>query len=53
MVIHDMLGLTAGNFKPKFVKQYAQLGEQTQNAIKKFAEEVREKKFPAKEFCYD
>lgn len=53
LVIHDMLGLTAGNFKPKFVKQYAQLGEQTQNAVKKFAEEVRGKKFPAKEFCYD
>ncbi|MBU0662895.1 3-methyl-2-oxobutanoate hydroxymethyltransferase [Candidatus Micrarchaeota archaeon] len=53
LVIHDMLGLTPGNFRPKFVKQYAQLGEQTRTAIKQFADEVRNRKFPTKEFCYD
>ncbi|MFH1225633.1 MAG: 3-methyl-2-oxobutanoate hydroxymethyltransferase [Candidatus Diapherotrites archaeon] len=53
LVIHDLLGLTPGEFRPKFVKRYAQLGAHASEAIKKFAEEVRGKKFPEKEFCYE
>lgn len=53
LVIHDLLGLTPGGFKPKFVKRYAELGGQASEAIRKFAEEVREKKFPTGEFSYE
>jgi 3-methyl-2-oxobutanoate hydroxymethyltransferase len=51
LVIHDMLGLF-DDFKPKFVKRYAELKEVTTNAVKNFIAEVREQKFPGKEHSF-
>ena len=45
LVTHDILGLY-GDFKPKFLKRYADIGKEMKNAFEKYAKEVREKKFP-------
>ncbi len=50
LVMHDILGLT--DFQPVFVKRYANLKELTQNAVKEYSREVREKVFPGEEFAY-
>lgn len=47
LVIDDLLGLNQ-EFKPKFVKNYANLAEEISAAVKKFSREVKAKKFPAK-----
>ena len=52
LVINDLLGLNAADFKPKFVKQYLNLRPLVIEALKKFRQEVKEKKFPAKENNY-
>lgn len=44
LVSPDMLGLTG--FRPKFVKQYAQLREAAQAAVRDFTREVRDGQFP-------
>ena len=46
LVVDDMLGLFT-KFKPKFVKRYANLGEQAEAAVAAYAEEVRTRAFPA------
>ncbi|MCL2015898.1 MAG: 3-methyl-2-oxobutanoate hydroxymethyltransferase [Defluviitaleaceae bacterium] len=51
LVYQDMLGMFA-DFKPKFVKQYANLGDVMQAAFRNFAEEVQTGNFPAKEHEY-
>jgi len=51
LVLHDMLGLNDRHL-PKFVKQYAQLGNAAKTAIQMYIEEVRDGKFPADEHCY-
>ena len=51
LVTHDILGLFEA-FKPKFVKRYANLGEQMKNAFQDYAEEVRKGKFPSDEFSF-
>ncbi len=51
LVFHDMLGLFGG-LKPKFVKQYADLGETARAAIAQYASEVREGEFPGTEHQY-
>ena len=51
LVYHDILGMA--DFKPKFVKDYAQLNKIIPNKIKEFASEVKEGKFPAKENIYN
>jgi len=48
LVTHDILGLY-GDFKPKFVKRYAEIGAQMKNAFEQYAKEVREGKFPSDE----
>ncbi|TIT85320.1 MAG: 3-methyl-2-oxobutanoate hydroxymethyltransferase, partial [Mesorhizobium sp.] len=40
LVSHDMLGLFT-SFRPKFVKRYAELGEQAEAAIAAYATDVR------------
>lgn len=45
LVIHDLLGLFE-RFKPKFVKQYINLGPLIQKAIEEYKNEVLELKFP-------
>lgn len=51
LVLHDMLGLFERH-TPKFVKQYAKLGQAAKSAIKEYVLEVQEGKFPAEEHCY-
>jgi 3-methyl-2-oxobutanoate hydroxymethyltransferase len=51
LVIHDMLGLF-DDFTPKFVKRYAELKELMGKAVRNFAEEVREGKFPGAEHSF-
>ncbi|MDO8682146.1 MAG: 3-methyl-2-oxobutanoate hydroxymethyltransferase [Armatimonadota bacterium] len=51
LVIHDMLGLY-DKFTPKFVKQYAQLGNIAVDAIKQYAAEVKSGEFPGPEQSY-
>jgi len=51
LVLHDLLGLNDRHL-PKFVKQYAKLGDKAVSAIKKYIDEVQSGEFPAKEHCY-
>jgi 3-methyl-2-oxobutanoate hydroxymethyltransferase len=51
LVVHDMLGLTTGK-KPKFVKDFAGLGEKVVAAAKQYAAEVESGVFPAPEHGY-
>jgi 3-methyl-2-oxobutanoate hydroxymethyltransferase len=46
-----MLGLF-DDFRPKFVKRYAELGQVMTAAVKSFIIEVREQKFPSKEHSF-
>src|SRR6476620_12347283 len=50
LVLEDMLGLSPR--VPKFVKEYAQLGEAIENAVKAYADDVRSRAFPAAEHTY-
>jgi 3-methyl-2-oxobutanoate hydroxymethyltransferase len=52
LVIHDLLGLFE-RFKPKFVKQYVNLSVVISEALKKYAEEVRDGIFPNEEHCFN
>ncbi|MHC2069402.1 3-methyl-2-oxobutanoate hydroxymethyltransferase [Bremerella sp. T1] len=45
LVLNDMLGLTEGHV-PKFVKQYANIGETITNAVRQYCDEVRSGEFP-------
>ncbi len=47
LVTHDMLGLF-DRFVPKFVKQYAKVGDIIVDAFKQYAEEVNTGVFPDK-----
>ena len=51
LVVDDMLGLFTA-FKPKFVKRYAQLGQDGETAIIAYADEVRSRSFPAAEHTF-
>ncbi|MDT0644830.1 3-methyl-2-oxobutanoate hydroxymethyltransferase [Zunongwangia sp. F363] len=51
LVTDDILGLFS-DFTPKFVKKYAHLSEEMENAFKNFAEEVRSGDFPTMEYCF-
>jgi 3-methyl-2-oxobutanoate hydroxymethyltransferase len=51
LVFHDILGLFE-RFKPKFVKQYAQLGRDAVQVIKSFHNEVKLSLFPADEHTF-
>lgn len=52
LVLHDMLGLNE-QFSPKFLKRYATLGETVRSAVRSFASEVREGKYPSKEHSFE
>ncbi|MFK0690908.1 3-methyl-2-oxobutanoate hydroxymethyltransferase [Mesorhizobium sp. IMUNJ 23033] len=51
LVVDDMLGIF-GDFRPKFVKRYAELGEIAEAAIAAYAQEVRDRSFPADEHVF-
>ncbi len=48
LVVDDMLGMFA-DFRPKFVRRYAELGRDAGTAIAAYARDVREGHFPAAE----
>jgi 3-methyl-2-oxobutanoate hydroxymethyltransferase len=50
LVLEDMLGLNP--WTPKFVKVYGQLGPMIEAAVKQYAEEVRDRSFPAEDQVY-
>ena len=45
LVVHDMLGLTAG-YVPRFAKQFASLKSTVAEAITRYRDEVRDGSFP-------
>ena len=51
LVIDDMLGLFT-DFRPKFVKRYAELGSTAAEAVAAYAAEVRARAFPAPEHSF-
>ncbi|MFN4129014.1 MAG: 3-methyl-2-oxobutanoate hydroxymethyltransferase [Paracoccaceae bacterium] len=51
LVIDDMLGLFT-DFRPKFVKRYAELGKLADAAIATYAGEVRAREFPGPEHAF-
>ncbi|MEY8803396.1 3-methyl-2-oxobutanoate hydroxymethyltransferase [Leisingera sp. XS_AS12] len=51
LVVDDMLGFFTA-FKPKFVKRYADLGQNAEAAIAEYAAEVRARSFPAPEHVF-
>lgn len=52
LVINDLLGLS-GDFKPKFVKRYADLGSQISAAAAAYKSDVQTSAYPAPEHCYE
>ena len=52
LVLHDMLGLNE-QFAPKFLKHYAKLGESVREAVRGFAADVRDGKYPGKEHSFE
>lgn len=51
LVIDDMLGLFS-DFRPKFVKRYAELGRDASSAIAAYAGDVRARRFPGREHVF-
>jgi 3-methyl-2-oxobutanoate hydroxymethyltransferase len=51
LVYHDLLGLYRGK-SPRFVKRYAELGSEIQEALERFAADVRSGAFPQEEHTY-
>lgn len=51
LVTEDLVGLFS-DFKPKFVKRYAELGQGIADAGKAYAADVRARRFPGLEHCF-
>ena len=51
LVLHDMLGLFE-EFRPKFVKRYAELSKQIEEAVHAFQKEVEDGTFPGPEHTF-
>lgn len=51
LVTHDMLGLYT-RFHPRFVRRYAQLGEEMLGAFRRYGADVKAKSFPSKDESY-
>jgi ketopantoate hydroxymethyltransferase (EC 2.1.2.11) len=51
LVTEDLVGLFS-DFKPKFVRRYAELGEGIAAATRTYAEDVRAGRFPTLEHCF-
>ena len=52
LLAFDLLGVF-DQFKPKFTKRYAQISEIAVEALRRYAAEVREGKFPDADHSYD
>jgi 3-methyl-2-oxobutanoate hydroxymethyltransferase len=51
LVFHDLLGIYDGHV-PKFVKRYAEIGDAMVAGVRAYTEDVRARRFPAKEHTY-
>jgi 3-methyl-2-oxobutanoate hydroxymethyltransferase len=51
LVFHDVLGLSPGS-PPKFVRRYADLGEEATQAVKRFFDDIRSGAFPSPDETY-
>ena len=51
LVYHEVIGMHTGR-APRYVKQYAAVGEQITAAVARFCDEVRAGQFPAREHSY-
>lgn len=51
LVIYDMLGMFS-DFKPKFVKHFANAGDMIREAVKTYIAEIDDGTFPGEEHCY-
>lgn len=51
LVMQDMLGITQ-EFKPRFLRRYADLATITTNAVSQYVDDVKNKSFPNKEEMY-
>ena len=51
LVFHDIVGLFE-DFKPRFVKRYAELGKEARRAVEEFIKEVKNGEFPSDEHSY-
>jgi len=51
LVLHDMLGLYE-EFRPRFVKRYAELADVIQQAVESYRREVEEGRFPSSEHSF-
>jgi 3-methyl-2-oxobutanoate hydroxymethyltransferase len=53
LVLHDLLDMHgAESFRPKFVKQFAHIGDAMRDGVKAYADEVRGRGFPAPEHVF-
>jgi 3-methyl-2-oxobutanoate hydroxymethyltransferase len=52
LVSYDLLGFQTSEHRPKFLKQFAQLGQAAIEAFATYAGEVRAKTFPSAQECY-
>jgi 3-methyl-2-oxobutanoate hydroxymethyltransferase len=46
LVYHDLVGISTADFRPKFLKRYAETGEAMRAAIEQYAAEVRGGRYP-------
>ena len=51
VVLHDMLGLSEGPL-PKFVKQYANIRSQIQEAVAAYVADISQRRYPDEGQCY-
>ena len=51
LVIHDMMGLNKG-FRPRFLRQYLDLNEQMNGAVKAYISDVKSNEFPSEKEQY-
>jgi 3-methyl-2-oxobutanoate hydroxymethyltransferase len=52
LVLHDMLGLN-DRFSAKFVKRYATLADTVRDAVRRYAGDVREGRYPGGEHSFE
>jgi 3-methyl-2-oxobutanoate hydroxymethyltransferase len=52
LVLHDMLGLNE-QFSPRFLKHYGKLGQAVREAVRSYADEVRDGRYPDKEHSFE
>ena len=50
--LYDIVSITAGDFKPKFVKRFGNARQVTSDAVTRYISEVKEMKFPDEEHSY-